>query len=182
MNQMLKLMLIGVLAFALGGCGEDAARQSGDGGEVVEGLGGGASGSGDGATTAGAGAGGTYSGHALDNPEGPLAVRVIYFAYDSDEVLPEYRPMLNSHAEYLAANPAVHVVVEGHADERGTREYNIALGERRAQSVRRLLLFQGAAFDQVEVVSFGEERAIAFGHDEDSWKLNRRAELKYEGH
>ncbi|MCB1733765.1 MAG: peptidoglycan-associated lipoprotein Pal [Gammaproteobacteria bacterium] len=181
MNQMLKLLLIGLFAIALGGCGEDSTRQNGDGGEVVEGAGGAGS-SADGASTAGAGAGSKFSANALDDPASPLAVRVIYFAYDSDEVLPEYRPNLNTHAEFLAANPSVHVVVEGHADERGTREYNIALGERRAQAVRRLLLFQGAAFDQVEVVSYGEERAIAFGHDEDSWKLNRRAELKYEGH
>lgn len=184
MKQMLRLLLIGAFIVALTGCGEDATRNNSQGGEVVEGLGGGSGGAGDqgGATTAGAGAGGSYSGHPLDNPQGPLAVRVIYFDYDSDEVRPEFRPALNAHAEYLATHPSEHVTVEGHADERGTREYNIALGERRAQAVRRLLLFQGAAFDQVDVVSYGEERPVSLGHDESSWKLNRRAQLDYKGH
>ena len=181
MNQIVKLLLIGVFAVSLAGCGDDATRGSGDGGEVVEGAGG-AGATGGGAATAGAGGAGRFSGDALDNPDSPLSVRVIYFEFDSDEVLPEYRPTLNAHAEYLARNPSASVVIEGHADERGTREYNVALGERRGQAVRRLVLFQGASFDQVEVVSYGEERPVSVGHDEGSWKLNRRAELKYKGH
>jgi len=72
------------------------------------------------------------------------------------------------------------VRIEGHADERGSREYNVALANRRAQSVRRLVLFQGAAAEQVDVVSYGEEKPVALGHDEESWRLNRRVELVYE--
>jgi len=74
----------------------------------------------------------------------------------------------------------MHVRLEGHADERGSREYNVALANRRAQSVRRLVLFQGASADQIEVISYGEEKPVALAHDEESWRLNRRVELVYE--
>ncbi len=87
--------------------------------------------------------------------------------------------MLETHAHYLLDNPAVIVRLEGHADERGSREYNIGLGDRRAQAVRRVLLFQGVADNQVSTVSYGEERAVAMGHDEQAWARNRRVELVY---
>jgi peptidoglycan-associated lipoprotein len=83
------------------------------------------------------------------------------------------------HALILANDPAVRVRLEGHADERGSREYNIGLGERRAQSVRRMLMIQGASAAQIATVSFGEERPLALGSDEDSWSQNRRVEIKY---
>jgi peptidoglycan-associated lipoprotein len=79
----------------------------------------------------------------------------------------------------LANNSGISVRLEGHADERGSREYNIGLGERRAQTVRRMLLIQGASTAQISTVSFGEERPAAFGNDEDSWSQNRRVEIKY---
>lgn len=187
MSQWLKLVMVLMVVSGMTAC-SDATRPGGDGADVVEGSAGGQAGgpggasSGSGARASGAGAGADFKGHPLDNPEGPLSQRVFYFDYDSSDVRPEDRAVLNKHAEYLASNPSTKVTVEGHADERGTREYNIALSERRAQSVRRLVLFQGAAFDQVEVVSFGEERPVAFGHDEASWQQNRRVELNYEGH
>ncbi|NIP72890.1 MAG: peptidoglycan-associated lipoprotein Pal [Gammaproteobacteria bacterium] len=118
--------------------------------------------------------------HPLDDSDSILAKRVIYFDYDKSTVDEEYRPVVAAHAEYLAGSPGAQVVLEGHADERGSREYNIGLGERRAEAVRRLLLFQGAADDQVRTVSYGEERPAVNGHDESVWAQNRRVELIYQ--
>lgn len=87
--------------------------------------------------------------------------------------------ILQAHGKYLAANPASRVRLEGHTDERGSREYNIGLGEKRAQSVRNVLLLQGGASDQLATVSFGEERPAALGSDEEAWSLNRRVEIAY---
>ena len=127
----------------------------------------------------GAGAGGAFSGDPLDNPNSPLANRVFYFDYDSSIVRDSDRETLAAHAEYMAGHPSASVRLEGHTDERGSREYNIALGERRANAVRQLLLFNGVSADQVQTVSYGEERPAALGHDEDSWSLNRRVEMIY---
>jgi peptidoglycan-associated lipoprotein len=92
----------------------------------------------------------------------------------------ESKNALMAHAAYLAANSSARVVLEGHADERGTVEYNLALGERRGESVRRFLLANGAAAGQIEVVSYGEERPAVMGHDESSYEKNRRVEIKYQ--
>jgi peptidoglycan-associated lipoprotein len=88
--------------------------------------------------------------------------------------------MLTAHAQYLTTNPGASVRLEGHADETGSREYNIGLGERRAQAVRRILMLQGASASQLTTVSYGEERPAALGSDEESYSLNRRVELVYE--
>lgn len=104
---------------------------------------------------------------------------IIYFDFDQSELRPEYADVLARHASGLSNNSRTSVRLEGHADERGSREYNIGLGERRSQSVRRMLLIQGASSDQIATVSFGEERPAAFGSDEDSWQQNRRVEIKY---
>ena len=104
---------------------------------------------------------------------------VIYFDFDQSELRAEYSDVLQAHAGNLAADGRAQIRLEGHADERGSREYNIGLGERRSQSVRRLLLIQGASPDQISTVSFGEERPAAFGSDEESYQLNRRVEIKY---
>ncbi len=117
---------------------------------------------------------------ALDDPDSPLAERLVYFDFDRDEVKPEYMPMLEAHARYLAENPGARMRLEGHTDERGTRDYNLALGERRAQSVRRVLNLNGAADDQLEVISYGEEMPVAFQQNEEAWAKNRRVELVYE--
>jgi peptidoglycan-associated lipoprotein len=111
-----------------------------------------------------------------------LSKRVIYFAYDSDDVLPEYEPVLTAHAEYLASHAGLTVVIEGHADERGSSEYNIALSERRAQSVARSMRLQGAGDNQLQIVSYGEEKPAVSGHEESSWQHNRRVEIIYSGH
>ncbi|MFM2006528.1 MAG: hypothetical protein RLZZ09_2183, partial [Pseudomonadota bacterium] len=117
----------------------------------------------------------------LDSGTGPLSKRVIYFAYDSDDVLPEYEPVMTAHAEYLASHPQQTAVLEGHADERGSSEYNIALSERRARSVERSLRLQGAAEGQLQIVSYGEEKPAVSGHEESSWQQNRRVEIVYSG-
>lgn len=140
-----------------------------------------------GAAQPGAEAGGAqmeegFQGSPLDDPESPLSHRVFYFPYDSSEISTEDRETLLAHGRYLAEHPEISVVVEGHADERGAREYNLALGERRAQSVDKLLLLQGASKKQRQVVSFGEERPVAMGHDESAWHVNRRVELLYSGY
>ena len=137
---------------------------------------------GDGVQTGGAQLGGEFGASPLTDPTSPLAKRVIYFAFDSSEVTPEGRELIASHARYLAQNPEISVVLEGHADERGSREYNLALGERRAKAVERLMTLQGVGVRQLQVISFGEERPVAFGHDESAWRLNRRVELLYSGY
>ncbi len=104
---------------------------------------------------------------------------VFYFDFDKAVVLPEAFDDLSAHAKFLVDNPAVSVVLEGHADERGTREYNIALGERRAKAISRYLTVQGVSGSQIEIVSYGEERPAVIGHNEAAWAKNRRVELKY---
>jgi peptidoglycan-associated lipoprotein len=133
---------------------------------------------GDGAATSGAGAG-TFTGDPLDDPGSLLSKRVVYFDFDSSSIREDSRAIIEAHARYLASKPGASVVLEGHADERGTREYNIALGERRANSVRQLMVLNGVASGQIQTVSYGEERPVATGHSETAWNLNRRVEIVY---
>lgn len=105
---------------------------------------------------------------------------VFYFDFDKSVIRTDAREALAKHAQYLIANPEARIVLEGHADERGTREYNMALGERRAKAVSRYLTIQGVAASQIETVSFGEEVPVAFAHDMASWQQNRRVEVRYE--
>ena len=109
-----------------------------------------------------------------------LNVTTFYFDYDQSTIKADSKESLTAHAAYLAANAGARVVLEGHADERGTPEYNLALGERRAISVRRFLMANGASDAQIKVVSYGEERPAATGHGESSWEKNRRVEIKYQ--
>jgi peptidoglycan-associated lipoprotein len=115
----------------------------------------------------------------LEQSDTALANRTIYFEFDSANLTDESLDILEVHGNFIADNGNVHVRLEGHTDERGSREYNIGLGDRRAQSVRRVLLVQGASSDQIETVSYGEEQPVATGHDEESWAKNRRVELIY---
>lgn len=103
--------------------------------------------------------------------------RVVYFEFDSSELKPEGQTLVDAWGAYLAANPGIKVRLEGHADERGTREYNVALGERRANTVQQALTARGVGARQLSVSSFGEERPVALGHDEASWSQNRRVEF-----
>ncbi len=115
----------------------------------------------------------------LDDPQSLLAVRIIYFEYDSSDVKFEDRATVEAHAAYLIANPNTNMTLEGHADERGSREYNLALGERRAQTVKRQMTLLGASPSQIRTVSYGEERPAIDNHDEYSWSQNRRVEIIY---
>lgn len=151
----------------------DASTSGLNGGAGVNGsaLGGGGYGSN--------GAGGL--GPEFSDPNNPLSKQTIYFMLDSSQVQEDFIPVIAAHAQYLGAHPAQHVVLEGHGDERGSREYNIALGEQRAKSVANLLKSQGASDAQLEIVSYGEEKPAAAGHDESAFQLNRRVEVVYQG-
>ncbi|RTZ63808.1 MAG: peptidoglycan-associated lipoprotein Pal [Aquificaceae bacterium] len=115
----------------------------------------------------------------LDDPSSILAQRIIYFDYDQASILDKYKPILAAHAELLANYPQVHVRLEGHADERGSREYNIALSERRAQTVRQYLSFKNVKSSQMETVAFGEEKPLVASHNSTAWNKNRRVEINY---
>lgn len=142
----------------------------------------GSNGSGFGGAGGGRGGAGRYSAADLDNPSSPLSKKVVYFQYDSSEVSPEYVPVVTAHAEFLAGNSTQQVTLEGHADERGTREYNIALGEQRAKSIANMLRLQGVTDAQMRIVSYGEEKPNCMEHDDACWHQNRRVEFAYPGH
>ena len=113
-----------------------------------------------------------------DRGDGELGI-VIYFDFDQSDLKPEYADLLARHANRLSNNTRTKVRLEGHADERGSREYNVGLSERRSQAVRRMLLVQGVSTNQLSTVSFGEEQPAVLGSDEDAHALNRRVEIKY---
>jgi len=120
------------------------------------------------------------TGSTQSNASGPVGVaRLVYFDFDSNVIKPEYQPVIDGHARFLRANPARHIFLEGHTDERGGREYNLALGQRRAEAVKQALKLQGVQDTQMEAVSFGKEKPIDAGHDEDAWAHNRRVEVVY---
>ena len=170
-----------VVALAVAGCASKAPKPGAgaDAGAGAASAGAGTSAAaGAGVTAAGAGASGAEED--IPGPQaGLLARRVIYFDFDSTDIKGEGVEIVAAHAKYLAANPSAHVRLEGHTDERGSREYNIGLGERRAQAVRRALMLQGAADGQLSTVSYGEERPAVAGHDEAAWAKNRRVEIIY---
>lgn len=115
----------------------------------------------------------------LDDPSSPLYQRVIYFAYDATAIDPKYANLLRAHADYLARTSGASVVLEGHTDERGTREYNLALGERRADAVRGFLVTEGVPAQKIRTLSYGEERPAEIGGSERAYSLSRRVELVY---
>ena len=192
MRPVIKLVLAILPMLLFIGCGSTEVKED-DGagsGDTVSTPGGGASTSG---TLDGTPLGSDDGGAVVDaipvtdgavNNEGSadadlLSERKIYFDFDLSEIKEEYRAILQAHAAYLVANPNASIAIEGHCDERGTREYNIALGERRAHSVLQFLTLQGVSKDQVRTVSFGEERPDVEGHDDSAWKWNRRAVFVY---
>ena len=115
----------------------------------------------------------------FDNPESLLSKRVIYFDFDKSTVRPEYRGIVSAHAAYAAANSSARVTLESHADERGTREYNLGLAERRGNAVSGLMSAQGSRGSQLTVVSYGEERPTCRVSDDECWSQNRRVEIVY---
>ncbi len=168
MSGLLLVVLVAVMA----GC----SSKGGTKGDVaVEDRGIGA----DGAYTSGAAGAGSYDMAALNDPNSPLSRRVIYFDYDSAEISAADQDTLMAHAGFLVANSGARITLEGNTDERGSREYNIALGDRRGQSVQRILELNGVPSGQISVVSYGEEKPAAEGHSEAAWRLNRRVEIVY---
>ena len=165
MQNKILLSLLGIAALSLAACGgSETTKPSVDDKSV--------------------GADGTGTGLSGKNLDGQskadlLAKRRVYFGFDSVSVDEENRSIVEAHAAYLAANKNVKVVLEGHADERGSREYNLALGERRAQAVERMIKLLGVSADRIKNVSYGEEKAIAQDHTEAAWALNRRVEIIY---
>lgn len=182
MHTAVKALAVLLISLGMAGCGSMGTR-SDEGPASVEDYSGTAGAAGDeyGAETQGLGADGGMSGMAFDDPSSPLSQRVIYFEFDSAMVREADREVLSAHANYLANNPMSSVTLEGHADERGSREYNIGLGDRRAQAVKRMLEFQGVNPAQISTVSYGEEKPAVEGHGESVWTQNRRVEIVYSG-
>jgi len=117
----------------------------------------------------------------LTDPNSILSKRSIYFDFDSYVVKDEFRSLVAAHAKYLREHPNARVLLQGHTDERGSREYNLALGQRRADAVKYAMTLSGAQEGQIEAVSLGEEKPHAMGHDEAAWAENRRVDIRYQG-
>lgn len=177
-----KLLTIAAVCLVIAGCGGADTVPVADTGPGFGGSNAGANNGGAQTTGVGAGGGSSFIGFEGELPGDAERIQndlVVYFEFDSSEIRSEFNPMLASHARFLASDPNLSVRLEGHADERGSREYNIGLGERRAQAVRQILMLQGVSAAQVTTVSYGEERPVAFGSDENSYSQNRRVELIY---
>ena len=124
----------------------------------------------------------TISANPLTDPKNILSKRSVFFDFDSNAVKDEYRGLVQAHSRYLTNDKRdARIRIEGNADERGSREYNLALGQRRAEAVKKVMSVLGVQDNRVETISFGEEKPMAPGHDEDSWAKNRRADIKYAG-
>ncbi|HSQ03046.1 MAG TPA: peptidoglycan-associated lipoprotein Pal [Burkholderiales bacterium] len=117
----------------------------------------------------------------LKDPSNILSKRSVYFDYDSNIVKDEFKPLITAHAKYLSQNRSAHATIQGNTDERGSREYNLALGQRRAEAVKQMMQLLGASPAQIDTTSFGEEKPRADGHDEGAWAQNRRADIVYQG-
>lgn len=166
-----KILMVGVCALLLSACGT-TTKTAGTAQTAA-----GQQGQEQGAAQEQAG----FKGSPFDDPSNPLSKHTVYFDYDKSDVHSDDLPIVMAHAKYLAQHPDTKVVLQGNTDERGTREYNIALGERRAKAVSQLMQLQGVAKSQIEVVSYGKERPVALGHDESAWRLNRRVDIVYPG-
>ena len=191
MNAYVKgLVTVAVAAFVLSGCTEGVLPDDGE--KAPVGTPSGASGTGSSGVGTGTDSGSTsttrplpgtsaWQGDPIDDPSRPLLqTRVVYFDFDSATIRAADRPVIEAHAAHIAENPNESVVLEGHADERGSREYNVGLGDRRAQAVRRLLTLLGVSDGQLRTVSYGEERPAEYGSGESVWSRNRRVEFNYQ--
>ena len=184
MNALTRILAVLLPVAMLWGCSttpsstDDGAIAGGDASMTTEG-GMGSTSMGSGVEVGEVGGSEVFSGDPLTDPNSMLAKRIVYFDFDKSDIKSEAREIIEAHARYLSANPSVRIVVEGHCDERGTREYNLSLGERRAKAVQQVVSLLGVSSSQVEVVSYGEERPAAMAHDEDAWAMNRRVEFIY---
>lgn len=173
MKRMLSIVLLGA-AVLLAGCPKrNTTVESPSAGSQVPGAQGQSAGTG--TSTSPLGEGGALGGAA----GGALAKHTIYFDFDKSEIKPEYADVIAANARNLTAHPNLKMRLEGNTDERGTREYNIGLGERRAQAVRRALMLQGVSESQLTTVSYGAERPAVEGDDESAWTQNRRVDMVY---
>ena len=179
--MMKRYLMVAALAAVLAGCGSNVKldppiQGSGADATATQGAGAGAAGAGAGQSTVTQ----VQAGPAGADAAVPAGVgRVIYFDFDSFTVKPEYQGLVDQHARFLQGNRGRSVAVEGHTDERGSREYNLALGQKRAEAVRRALTLVGATDAQIEAVSFGEEKPAVSGSSEDAYSQNRRVEIRY---
>ena len=179
--MMKRYLMVAALAAVLAGCGSNVKldppiQGSGADATATQGAGAGAAGAGAGQSTVTQ----VQAGPAGADAAGPAGVgRVIYFDFDSFTVKPEYQGLVDQHARFLQGNRGRSVAVEGHTDERGSREYNLALGQKRAEAVRRALTLVGATDAQIEAVSFGEEKPAVQGSSEEAYAKNRRVEIRY---
>jgi peptidoglycan-associated lipoprotein len=123
----------------------------------------------------------TITANPLKDPSNILSKRSVYFDFDSNAVKDEYRGLIQAHSKYMGDKKDSRIRVEGNCDERGSREYNLALGQRRAEAVKKVMTVLGVGEGRIETISFGEEKPVAPGHDEASWAQNRRADIKYAG-
>jgi len=171
-----KVTLLGLVLTAAGCSTTGGGSDAGAAGADVNGEG--AYGAGDRAALSAEEQAAADAARAAAEAEQLLNITTFYFDFDQSTIKQEARVALEAHAAYLVQSGS-NVVLEGHADERGTREYNLALGERRAQAIARYLTALGVSSQQIEAVSYGEERAASLGHDETSWSLNRRVDLRY---
>jgi len=120
-------------------------------------------------------------GNPLRDPNNILSKRSVYFDFDSNVVKDEFRGMVQAHARYMVDHRDARARIEGNCDERGSREYNLALGQRRAEAVKKIMTVLGVQDGRIETTSYGEEKPVAMGHDEAAWAKNRRADIKYAG-
>ena len=179
MKKMLSIACLCAAAALLAGCPKKATTvEPPTAGSQVPGSGN-ASENGQGASTSGVPLGAEGANGAQGGGPGPGVGRIIYFDFDKSDIKPEFAPIVQANAQFLIAHPGAKLKLEGNTDERGTREYNIGLGERRAQAVRRSLMLLGVADTQLTTVSFGAERPAVEGDDEAAWAKNRRVELVY---
>ena len=181
---MRNFVLVAILAAALVGCSstpttEAPVEDRGAAGAAGAGAGGAQTGGAQGAGVSGSATAGARN--PLRDPGSILSKRSIYFDFDSFVVKDEYRPLVEAHARYLQQNRSARMTVQGNTDERGSREYNIALGQKRADSVKRMMTLLGASESQIETVSFGKEKPRNPGHDEAAWAENRRDDILYAG-
>jgi peptidoglycan-associated lipoprotein len=183
---MRNYLWIALIAAALAGCTTTPTTEAPvDERSTTAGAGAGATGAqtggaaGSGVTGSAVGTGGAAN--PLRDPNNILSKRSVYFDYDSFVVKEEYRPLVEAHARYLQQNRNARVTIQGNTDERGSREYNIALGQKRADSVKRMMTLLGAGESQIETVSFGKEKPRNPGHDEAAWAENRRDDIVYAG-
>ncbi len=130
-------------------------------------------------SSGGSGGNGNFGSQPWNDPKSPLYERSVYFDFNEYTVQTKYQKMLSNHASYLKANPKQKVIIQGNTDERGTAEYNLALGQRRSDAVRKSLNLMGVSDDQMEAVSFGKEKPKAEGDNEAAWAENRRADIVY---